>query len=61
MYFHSCFASVDVTVTLGLVDLLNMPILTDPCITSPFDLWVHEGVFPVSQIIENGSETFNQL
>ncbi len=61
LYFHSCSYYADLAVTLGLIDILEAPVPDDPSVASDFDLWLHQAVFPLSQTVDNGWETFNQV
>jgi hypothetical protein len=59
MSFHGCFNYAELPVNLSLVEILNAPVPDDPAVMSAFDQWIHESVFPMAQILESNSETFN--
>ena len=49
-------------VTLGLVEILEMAVPDDPAIATPFDLWIHQAIFPLKDIAGGAiSETFTQV
>jgi hypothetical protein len=60
LFFHSCFNHADLAVTSSLVELLDEEVPTDPLFASSFDLWLHQAIFPISDIAE-AFETFNRV
>jgi|SRR5271170_1586116 len=61
LFFHTCLYMAEVPMTCTLAELLNSPIHDDLSVVSPFDLWMHEAVFPMSHAADEGAETFSHL
>jgi hypothetical protein len=61
MYFHSCFYYAKLIINACLVDMVMNPVPDSTSIVSDFDLWIHQGIFPMSQILEDRSDTFYQV
>jgi len=61
IYFHSCHGYAEVVVNTGLLAMLEADVPEDPSAITDFDLWIHQAICPIADLIEDGAETFNRV
>ena len=45
----------------GLLGLVEADVPEDVSTVTRFDLWLHQAICPIDNLIDDGAETFNQV